>query len=157
MPRTRKSTRSSRMPTNTACAAGISNTLRPRAAPICGPSSRRRRIRFRRSGSPCSVSAGWTACRSPVERIRRVRGSLIAAALRALATYCGTAQAQTPSDVAGRTPDLNIRMVDLVTRMTDLNFAVQDLRFAVVDLGGKPVEIAGKTEALNVKEAASEV
>jgi outer membrane protein OmpA-like peptidoglycan-associated protein len=86
-----------------------------------------------------------------------VRGSLIAAALLALATYCGNAQAQTPSDVTGRTPDLNIRIVDLVTRMTDLNFAVQDLRFAVVDLGGKPVEMAGKTEALNVKETATEI
>jgi len=86
-----------------------------------------------------------------------VRGSLVAAALLALATYCGNAQAQTPSDVTGRTPDLNIRIVDLVTRLTDLNFAVQDLRFAVVDLGGKPVEMAGKTEALNVKETATEI
>ena len=86
-----------------------------------------------------------------------MRGSLIAAALLAVATYCGNAQAQTPSDVAGRTPDLNIRIVDLVTRLTDLNFAVQDLRFAVVDLGGKPVEMAGKTEALNVKETATEI
>ena len=41
--------------------------------------------------------------------------------------------------------------------MTDLNFAVQDLRFAVVDLGGKPIEMAGKTEALNVKETATEI
>src|SRR5437868_233463 len=157
MPRTRKSTWSSRMPTNTACAAGISNTLRPRAAPICGPSSRRRRIRCRRSGSSCRISSRWTTCRSPVERIRRVRGSLIAAALLAPATYCGNAQAQTPSDVTGRTPDLNIRIVDLVTGMTDLNFAVQDLRFAVVARGGKPVEMAGKTEALNVKETATEI
>src|SRR5438046_10112936 len=72
-------------------------------------------------------------------------------------TYSGNAQAQTPSDVTGRTPDLNIRIVDLVTRMSDLNFAVEDLRFAVVDLGGKPVEMAGKTEALNVKETATEI
>ena len=32
-----------------------------------------------------------------------MRGSLIAAALLALATYCGNAQAQTPSDVTGLT------------------------------------------------------
>jgi outer membrane protein OmpA-like peptidoglycan-associated protein len=86
-----------------------------------------------------------------------VRASLIAAALLLLTAYFGNAQAQTPSDITGLTPDLNTRIVDLVARASDLNFAVEDLRFAVVDLGGKPVEMAGKTEALNVKETATEI
>ncbi|HEY4470877.1 MAG TPA: OmpA family protein [Stellaceae bacterium] len=86
-----------------------------------------------------------------------MRVSLIAAALLLLATYCGVAQAQTPSDITGGTPDLNIRTTDLVDRIVDLNFAVHDLRFAVVDLGGKPVEMGGKVQALNVKETATEI
>ena len=86
-----------------------------------------------------------------------MRASLIAAALLLLTAYFGNAQAQSPSDVSGLTPDLNIRIVDLSPERAISPSRSSYSRFAVVDLGGKPVEMAGKTEALNVKETATEI
>ena len=80
---------------------------------------------------------------------------LVLAAL--LLAYALPVRAQTPADIAGRTPDLNTRVVDFGGRIVDLVFTIRDLRFAVVDLGGKPAEMVGKTEALNVKETATEI
>jgi len=78
--------------------------------------------------------------------------------LAALLLACALpVRAQTPADIAGRTPDLNTRVVDFGGRIVDLVFTIRDLRFAVVDLGGKPAEMVGKTEALNVKETATEI
>jgi len=91
-----------------------------------------------------------------------VRRLLLAAVSLAFAGIA--AQAQAPSDVTGRAPDLNMRVIDFGGRVIDLAFTLKDLQFPIIDMGGKPVEMggkpvemAGKVQALNVKETATEI
>jgi outer membrane protein OmpA-like peptidoglycan-associated protein len=79
-----------------------------------------------------------------------MRRLLRVAAFMTLAGISAAVRAQMPGDVGGRTPDLNIRVADFGGRVVDLVFIVQDLQFSVVDMGGK-------TQALNVKETATEI